>query len=161
MPIWGNRAINGAGRGEDGGPVQTVDLLRQSYYSLKKEAAAGVDGMTWEEYGGDLEVRLSATYTAESIAGHITHNRHEESGSRKPTDGNDRRGRGAGRQNRPARGGDGPQPDREEEFLGISYGFRPGRGPHDALDALWVGIVRKKVNWIVDLDIRSFFDTPA
>jgi retron-type reverse transcriptase len=40
----------------------------------------------------------------------------------------------------------------------FSYGFRPGRGPQDALDALWVGIVRKKVNWIVDLDIRSFFD---
>jgi RNA-directed DNA polymerase len=46
----------------------------------------------------------------------------------------------------------------EEDFLGFSYGFRPGRGPQDALDALWVGIVRKKVNGIVDLDIRSFFD---
>jgi len=46
----------------------------------------------------------------------------------------------------------------EEDFLGFSYGFRPGRGQHDALDALWVGIVRKKVNWILDLDIRSFFD---
>ena len=46
----------------------------------------------------------------------------------------------------------------EEDFLGFSYGFRPGRGSQDALDALWVGIVRKKVNWIVDLDIRSFFD---
>jgi RNA-directed DNA polymerase len=46
----------------------------------------------------------------------------------------------------------------EEDFLGFSYGFRPGRGPQDALDALWVGIVRKKVSWIVDLDIRSFFD---
>ena len=46
----------------------------------------------------------------------------------------------------------------EEDFLGFSYGFRPGRGPQDALDALWVGIVRKKVNWILDLDIRSFFD---
>jgi len=46
----------------------------------------------------------------------------------------------------------------EEDFLGFSYGFRPGRSQHDALDALWVGVVRKKVNWIVDLDIRSFFD---
>src|SRR5215831_8287996 len=46
----------------------------------------------------------------------------------------------------------------EEDFLGFSYGFRPGRNQHDALDALWVGIVRKKVNWILDLDIRSFFD---
>ena len=46
----------------------------------------------------------------------------------------------------------------EEDFLGFSYGFRPGRSQHDALDARWVGIMRKKVNWIVDLDIRSFFD---
>jgi retron-type reverse transcriptase len=46
----------------------------------------------------------------------------------------------------------------EEDFLGFSYGFRPGRGQQEALDALWVGIVRKKVNWILDLDIRSFFD---
>ena len=46
----------------------------------------------------------------------------------------------------------------EEDFLGFSYGFRPGRGQHDALDALWVGVVRKRVNWILDLDIRSFFD---
>ena len=46
----------------------------------------------------------------------------------------------------------------EEDFLGFSYGFRPGRGQQDALDALWVGIMRRKVNWILDLDIRSFFD---
>ena len=46
----------------------------------------------------------------------------------------------------------------EVDFLGFSYGFRPGRGPHDALDALAVGIVRKKVNWVLDADIRGFFD---
>jgi retron-type reverse transcriptase len=46
----------------------------------------------------------------------------------------------------------------EEDFLGFSYGFRPGRRQHDALDALWVGIMRRKVNWILDADIRSFFD---
>ena len=46
----------------------------------------------------------------------------------------------------------------EEDFLGFSYGFRPGRNQHDALDALWVGIMRKKVNWMVDADIRGFFD---
>ena len=46
----------------------------------------------------------------------------------------------------------------EEDFLGFSYGFRPGRSQHDALDALYVGITRKKVNWVLDLDIRSFFD---
>jgi retron-type reverse transcriptase len=46
----------------------------------------------------------------------------------------------------------------EEDFLGFSYGFRAGRGPHDALDALVVGISSTKVNWILDADIRSFFD---
>jgi group II intron reverse transcriptase/maturase len=46
----------------------------------------------------------------------------------------------------------------EEDFLGFSYGFRPGRSQHQALDALWVGIMRKKVNWILDADIRGFFD---
>jgi len=46
----------------------------------------------------------------------------------------------------------------EEDFRGFSYGFRPGRSQHDALDALWVGIARKKVNWVLDLDIRAFFD---
>jgi retron-type reverse transcriptase len=54
----------------------------------------------------------------------------------------------------------------EEDFLGFSYGFRPGRGTHDAMDALLVGITSTKVNWILDADIRSFFDrdsycTPA
>ena len=47
----------------------------------------------------------------------------------------------------------------EEDFLGFSYGFRPGRSQHDALDALWVGLSRKKVNWVLDADIRGFFDT--
>ena len=49
----------------------------------------------------------------------------------------------------------------EGDFLGFSYGFRPGRGQHDALDALWVGTVRRKVSWILDLDIRSFLDTAS
>jgi retron-type reverse transcriptase len=47
----------------------------------------------------------------------------------------------------------------EEEFLGFSYGFRPGRNPHNALDALTVGIERKRVNWVLDADLRAFFDT--
>jgi retron-type reverse transcriptase len=46
----------------------------------------------------------------------------------------------------------------EEDFLGFSYGFRPGRSQHQALDALWVGIMRKKVNWILDADVRGFLD---
>jgi RNA-directed DNA polymerase len=47
----------------------------------------------------------------------------------------------------------------EEDFLGFSYGFRPGRGQHDALDALHVGLMGKKINWVLDMDIRKFFDT--
>jgi group II intron reverse transcriptase/maturase len=47
----------------------------------------------------------------------------------------------------------------EQDFLGFSYGFRPGRSPHQALDAVWVGIARRKVNWVLDVDIRSFFDS--
>ena len=47
----------------------------------------------------------------------------------------------------------------EEDFVGFSYGFRPGRSPHHALDALWMGLMRKKVNWVLDADIRGFFDT--
>ncbi len=77
----------------------------------------------------------SPTCMDESIVEHIERNRREESGFRKPMEGNE-----------------------EEDFLGFSYGFRPERSQHDALDALWVGIVRKNVNWILDLDIRSFFD---
>ena len=49
----------------------------------------------------------------------------------------------------------------EEDFLGFSYGFRPGRKQHDALDALTVGIERKKVNWVLDLDVKSFLDTAS
>ena len=49
----------------------------------------------------------------------------------------------------------------EEDFLGFSYGFRPGRSQHDALDALWVGIMGKKVNWVLDADIRSFLDVAS
>ncbi len=70
------------------------------------------------------------------------------------------RGRGPGGQDRPTGGGRAAERDLyEEDFLGISYGFRPGRGTHDALDALCVGIHSKKVSFILDADIRSFFDT--
>src|SRR5438309_7126461 len=62
-----------------------------------------------------------------------------------------------GGQNRSTRSGNGPQSIYEEDFLGFSYGFRPGRGTHDALDALWIGIMRKKVNWVLDADIRDCF----
>jgi RNA-directed DNA polymerase len=136
----------------------TVDLLRQSYLHMQKKAAPGVDGVTWRQYEEGLEGRLA--------------------------DLKDRIHRGAYRA-RPSRRIYIPKADGrlrpigiaaledkivqqavvtilneiyEVDFRGFSYGFRPGRSPHQALDALSVGILRKRVNWILDADIRGFFD---
>src|ERR1019366_3090609 len=136
-----------------------VALLRRSYYWLKRDAAPGVDGMTWEAYGEGLDARLCdlearihrGSYRAQpSLRAYIP----------KPD----------GRQ-RPL--GIAALEDKivqramvevlnaiyETDFLGYSYGFRPGRGQHDALDALAVGIESQAVNWILDADIKGFFDS--
>ena len=136
----------------------SIDLLRQSYHSLKKEAAPGVDGMTWQEYGEDVEARLS------DLHGRIHRGAYRAQPSRRvwipKTDGRQRPLGVAALEDKIVQYAVGRVLNQiwEEDFLGFSYGFRPGRGQHDALDALWVGIVRKRVNWILDLDIRSFFD---
>jgi len=136
----------------------SVDLLRLSFYALKRQAAPGVDGVTWQDYEADLESNLVSLH--------------------------ERVQRGTYRA-LPSRRKDIPKPDGrvrtlgiatvedkvvqraavsvlnavfEEDFLGFSYGFRPKRSQHDALDALCVAIDRKKVSWILDVDIRSFFD---
>lgn len=136
----------------------TIDRLRAAYRSLKKDAAPGVDGVTWTQYGQQLEEKL------EDLHGRVH--------------------RGAYRA-KPSRRSYIPKPDGrqrplgittvedkivqtavvevlsaiyEADFLGFSYGFRPGRGQHHALDALVVGIKRRKVNWVLDADIRGFFD---
>jgi RNA-directed DNA polymerase len=136
----------------------TVQRLRDSYYALKREAAPGVDGVTWQEYGTDLDEKLAdlhrrihrGTYRAQpSKRAYIP----KADGRQRPL-------------------GIAALEDKlvqqalvtvlnqiyEEDFLGFSYGFRPGRSQHQALDALWVGIMRKKVNWILDADVRGFFD---
>jgi len=137
----------------------TVDLLRDAYSWLKRDAAAGADGVTWDDYGADLEVNLA------DLHARIHRGAYRAQPSRrvyipKPD----------GRQ-RPL--GIAALEDKivqralvevlnaiyEEDFLGFSYGFRPGRGQHDALDALAVGITSRKVNWILDADIAAFFDT--
>ena len=136
----------------------TVDLLRESYFALQRKAAPGVDGETWQQYGTGLEERLADL-----------HNRvHRGAYRAKPS----RRvfiPKADGRQ-RPL--GIAALEDKvvqqavvtvlnqiyEADFKGFSYGFRPGRSPHQALDALYVGLVRSKVNWVLDADIRSFFD---
>ena len=137
----------------------SVDLLERAFFELKDNAAPGVDGLTWTDYEADLERNLEDLYS--------------------------RLHRGAYRA-MPSRRVYIPKPDGrqrplavtaledkvvqrataailnaiyEEDFLGFSYGFRPGRGAHDALDALCVGITSRKVNFILDADIQSFFDT--
>jgi group II intron reverse transcriptase/maturase len=136
----------------------SIDLLRDSYNSLKKQAAPGVDGETWEEYGGDLEGRLA------DLHGQIHRGAYRAQPSRRvwipKADGRQRPLGIAALEDKVVQYAVGTVLNQiwEEDFLGFSYGFRPGRGQHDALDALWVGIERKKVNWILDLDIRSFFD---
>ena len=136
-----------------------VDLLRWSYFALKRRAAAGVDGRTWEAYGENLEVQLQELHARIHQGAYraLPSRRRmipKPDGSQRPL-------------------GIASIEDKivqravveilncicEQEFLGFSYGFRPGRSQHDALDALAVGISRKAVNWIVDADIRSFFDT--
>lgn len=136
-----------------------IDLLRLAYFEIRRKAAPGVDGLTWDEYGVSLERNLASLH--------------------------DRVHRGTYRA-LPSRRRYIPKPDGrqrplaiaaledkivqravtavlnsvyEEDFLGFSYGFRPRRSQHDALDALAVGIAYNKVNYILDLDIRTFFDS--
>src|ERR1700676_777957 len=136
----------------------SIDLLRESYYSLKKKAAPGVGGVRWEEYGRDLEARLRGLH------GRIHRRAYRARPSRRTwiskSDGRKRPLGITALEDKVVQYAVGKVLSQiwEEDFLGFSYGFRPGRGQRDALDALWVGIVRKKVNWILDLDIRSFFD---
>ena len=135
-----------------------VDLLRRSYYSLKRHAAAGVDGVTWEEYGDGLEERLA------DLHARIHRGAYRAKPSRRvwipKPDGRQRPLGIAALEDKIVQHAVGTVLNQiwEEDFLDFSYGFRPGRSQHDALDALYVGITQKKVNWILDLDIRSFFD---
>ena len=135
-----------------------VELLHSAYSWLKRDAAPGVDGVTWQEYGQDLERKLAdlhgrihrGAYRAQPSRRHYIP---KPDGRRRPL-------------------GIATLEDKivqramvevlnaiyEEDFLGFSYGFRPGRGPHDALDALAVGIGNTRVNWVLDADIAGFFD---
>jgi RNA-directed DNA polymerase len=135
-----------------------IDLLRDSYRGLKKKAAAGVDEVTWQEYGEDLEARLA------DLHGRIHRGAYHAKPSRRvwipKPDGRQRPIGMAALEDKIVQRAVGKVLNQigEEDFLGFSYGFRPERSQHDALDSLWVGIMSKKVNWILDLDIRSFFD---
>jgi RNA-directed DNA polymerase len=138
--------------------ISNLETLRMAYFRLKKEASPGVDGETWRHYGEELERNLQ--------------------------DLSERLKRGAYRA-KPVRRVYIPKADGrqrplgvtaledkivqraavevlnaiyETDFLGFSYGFRPGRSQHQALDALYTGLLTRKVNWVLDLDIKGFFD---
>ena len=138
--------------------IYNPSMLREAYFGLKRDAAPGVDGQTWQSYGQELEANL------QDLSARLK--------------------RGAYRA-KPARRAYIPKPDGrqrplgvtaledklvqrattevlnaiyETDFLGFSYGFRPGRGQHNARDALYAGLLTRKVNWVLDADIRGFFD---
>jgi RNA-directed DNA polymerase len=136
----------------------TIDRLRESFYALKRKAAPGVDGVRWQEYETGLEDRISDLHSRV----------HRGAFRAKPS----RRvyiPKADGRQ-RPL--GVAALEDKivqqavvtvlnqiyEEDFRGFSYGFRPGRSQHQALDALTVALKRKRVNYVLDADIRGFYE---
>ena len=133
-------------------------LLRLSFFALKRDAAPGVDGMTWRDYEKELEPRLIALHDRVHSGAY----RPEPSRRRyipKP-DGRQRPLAVAALEDKILQRATATVLNAiyEADFLGFSYGFRSRRGQHDALDALVVGIERRRVNWILDADIRSFFD---
>ncbi len=138
--------------------IYNLSMLREAYYGLKRDAAPGVDGETWREYGEDLESKL------EDLSARLRRGAYRA----KPV----RRAYIAKADGRMRPLGVTALEDKivqratvevmnaiyEKDFLGFSYGFRPGKSQHNALDALYVGILTKKVNWVLDGDISSFFD---
>jgi group II intron reverse transcriptase/maturase len=139
--------------------IYDVDRLREAYYRLNQSAASGVDGVTWKAYGEELETNIRA------LADRLKRGAYRASPVRRATI--------SKRDGRERHLGVPTLEDKivqratvevlnaiyEHDFLGFSYGFRPGRGQHDALDALAVGMHEKKVGWVLDADIRGFFDT--
>ena len=134
-----------------------VDTLREAFYALRRKAASGVDGVRWQDYEADLEPRL------EDLHRRVQRGAYRPQPSRRTyipkADGKLRPLAVAALEDKILQGALVLVLNAiyEEEFLGFSYGFRPGRGPHDALDALAVAIGERQVNYILDADIRDFF----
>src|SRR5499425_2062491 len=135
-----------------------LDLLREAFLALKRDAAPGVDGVTWRAYEADLDLNLT------DLASRVHRGAYRALPSRRTyipkADGRQRPLAVVALEDKIVQRAtvDVLNCIYEEEFLGFSYGFRPGRGQHNALDALCVGITNKKVNYIFDADVRSFFD---
>jgi group II intron reverse transcriptase/maturase len=136
----------------------SVDLFREAFLVLKRDAAPGIDGLTWQTYAADLEQNLA------DLHARVHRGAYRASPSRRTyipkADGRQRPLAVAALEDKIVQRATAAVLNcvYEEEFLGFSYGFRPKRGQHDALDALAVGITDKKVNFILDADVRSFFD---
>jgi len=135
-----------------------IDLLEEAFFELKANAAPGVDRLTWKDYEADLECNL------EDLHGRVQRGAYRALPSRRvyipKPDGRQRPLAVAALEDKIVQRAVAALLNAiyEEDFLGFSYGFRPGRGAHDAMDALCVGIHSKKVSYILDADIRSFFD---
>ena len=137
----------------------TAELLKDAYFWLKRNAAPGVDGLTWKEYEQDLEANVVDLHARVHRGSYraLPSKRHYIA----KTDGRQRPLGIAALEDKIVQRAlvEVLNAIYEEDFLGFSYGFRPGRSQHDCLDALVVGITLTKVNWILDADIRSFFDS--
>jgi RNA-directed DNA polymerase len=137
----------------------TAELLRESYGALKHNAAAGVDDVTWQEYGEGLESRIM------DLHDRVQSGRYRAKPSKRvwlpKPDGRQRPIGIAALEDKIVQQGAVRVLNQiyEKDFHGFSYGFRPERSPHNALDAIWVGITQRKVNWVLDADIKSFYDT--
>jgi retron-type reverse transcriptase len=139
----------------------SVGLLRDSFYALKRQAAPGVDGVTWKEYETGLEDRIADLHSR------VHRGAYQAQPSRRvyipKTDGRQRPLGIAALEDKIVQQAVVTILNQiyEVDFKGFSYGFRPGRNPHQALDALTVGIQSKRVNWVLDADIRGFLDTAS
>ena len=136
----------------------TTGLLRDSFYALKRQAAPGVDGVTWQEYEAGVEDRI------QDLCSRVHRGAYQAQPSRRvyipKADGRQRPLGIAALEDKVVQQAVVTILNQiyEVDFLGFSYGSRPGRSQHQALDALVVGIERKQVNWVLDADIRGFFD---
>jgi RNA-directed DNA polymerase len=139
--------------------IYHLETLRAAYFSLKREAVAGVDGETWRHYGERLEENLC------DLAARVKRGAYRAKPVRRvyipKTDGRQRPLGVTALEDKLLQRATVEVLNAiyETDFLGFSYGFRPGCSPHDALDALFAGIMTKKVDWVLDLDIRGFFDS--
>src|SRR6476469_3282573 len=137
----------------------SIDVLRWAFFNIKKQAAPGVDGLTWVDYAADLDRNLT------DLHARVHSGAYRALPSRRryipKADGKQRPLGIAALEDKIVQAAVVAilTPIYEAEFLGFSYGFRPKRNQHQALDALAFGIGKKRINWVLDCDILRFFDT--